>query len=218
MAVIHLDEREDNIETVLSSLLDGVAVASPRYRNVGTSGDPLASSTWDEVPLEETHITHVQCKSLWRQFRMETEYTITQALSAQILYDLTVWFCRLLKVIDRFQERGEAHLVCYIARSRFIDGVYFNYGNYTVVINGVSYEVHAVPEAIKYELDHEQDMELIYLQIAHDLELERQEQTRIRAIEERERIVGFAATMSKILHRKKEASNKKRKRDDSSSS
>lgn len=50
MAVIRLDEREDNIATVLSSLLDGpVAVASPRYRDVGTSGDPLASSTWDKV-------------------------------------------------------------------------------------------------------------------------------------------------------------------------
>ncbi|KAK1351898.1 hypothetical protein POM88_053903 [Heracleum sosnowskyi] len=83
MVVIHLDEREDNIETELSSLLDGVAVASPRYRNVGTSGDPLASSTWDEVPPQETLITPVQCKSLWRQFRMETEYTITQALFAQ---------------------------------------------------------------------------------------------------------------------------------------
>lgn len=87
MAVIRLDEREDNVETVLSSLLDGpVAVASPRYRNVGPSGDPLASSTWDKVPPEETLITPVQCKSLWRQFRMETEYTITQALSAQEAY------------------------------------------------------------------------------------------------------------------------------------
>nr|XP_017246024.1 PREDICTED: protein ROOT HAIR DEFECTIVE 3 homolog 2 isoform X2 [Daucus carota subsp. sativus] len=88
MAVIRLDEREDNIETVLlSSLLDGpVAVASPRYKNMGTSGDPLASSTWDKVPPEETLITPVQCKSLWRQFRMETEYTITQALSAQEAY------------------------------------------------------------------------------------------------------------------------------------
>lgn len=54
MAVIRLDEREDNIETVLlSSLLDGpVAVASPRYKNMGTSGDPLASSTWDKVPVD----------------------------------------------------------------------------------------------------------------------------------------------------------------------
>ncbi|KAL8107577.1 hypothetical protein AgCh_024115 [Apium graveolens] len=87
MAVIRLDEREDKIENVLSSLLDGpVAVASPRYRDVGTSGDPLASSTWDKVPPEETLITPVQCKYLWRQFRMETEYTITQALSAQEAY------------------------------------------------------------------------------------------------------------------------------------
>lgn len=51
MAVIRLDEREDNIETVLlSSLLDGsMAVASPRHRKLGSSGDPLASSTWDKV-------------------------------------------------------------------------------------------------------------------------------------------------------------------------
>ncbi|XP_031269850.1 protein ROOT HAIR DEFECTIVE 3 homolog 2-like [Pistacia vera] len=28
-------------------------------------------------------ITPVQCKSLWRQFRAETEYVVTQAISAQ---------------------------------------------------------------------------------------------------------------------------------------
>ncbi|RVW18495.1 Protein ROOT HAIR defective 3-like 2 [Vitis vinifera] len=31
----------------------------------GTSPDPLASSTWEEVPPNKTLITPVQCKSLW---------------------------------------------------------------------------------------------------------------------------------------------------------
>ncbi|XP_022724893.1 protein ROOT HAIR DEFECTIVE 3-like isoform X3 [Durio zibethinus] len=35
------------------------------------------------VPPAKTLITPVQCKSLWRQFRAETEYSVTQAISAQ---------------------------------------------------------------------------------------------------------------------------------------
>ncbi|KAA3479113.1 protein ROOT HAIR DEFECTIVE 3-like protein 2-like [Gossypium australe] len=38
------------------------------------------------VPPENTLITPVQCKSLWRQFKSETEYTVTQAISAQEAY------------------------------------------------------------------------------------------------------------------------------------
>ncbi|KAJ9559643.1 hypothetical protein OSB04_004803 [Centaurea solstitialis] len=45
--------------------------------------DPLASSTWEEVPPTKTLITPVQCKSLWSQFQRETEYTITQAIASQ---------------------------------------------------------------------------------------------------------------------------------------
>ncbi|KAJ4976881.1 hypothetical protein NE237_001987 [Protea cynaroides] len=85
MAAIRLDNKPDKIEaTLFSSLMDGmVADSSSQDREVGTSADPLASSTWEEVPPNCTLIKPVQCKSLWRQFKTETEYTVTQAISAQ---------------------------------------------------------------------------------------------------------------------------------------
>ncbi|KAI8001095.1 hypothetical protein LOK49_LG09G02582 [Camellia lanceoleosa] len=85
MAATRLDEKPDKIENVLfSSLMDGtVALPSSQNRSIGDSADPLASSSWEEVPPENTLITPVQCKSLWRQFKAETEYTVTQAISAQ---------------------------------------------------------------------------------------------------------------------------------------
>ncbi|XP_047308370.1 protein ROOT HAIR DEFECTIVE 3 homolog 2 [Impatiens glandulifera] len=87
MAAIRLDEKPDKIENILSSsLMDGavITVSSQSSRNIGgESTDPLASSSWEEVNLENTLITPVQCKSLWRQFKTETEYMVTQAISAQ---------------------------------------------------------------------------------------------------------------------------------------
>ncbi|TQD84490.1 hypothetical protein C1H46_029970 [Malus baccata] len=77
--------KPDNIENVLvSSLVDGtVTVSSSQNRKLGPSIDPLASSSWEEVSSKDTLITPVQCKSLWRQFKEETEYSVTQAISAQ---------------------------------------------------------------------------------------------------------------------------------------
>ncbi|KAM7500350.1 hypothetical protein LguiA_024764 [Lonicera macranthoides] len=91
MVAIRLDEKPDKIADILSSsLLDGTVAAasssSSKDRNIVPLRDPLASSTWEEIPPEDTLITPVQCKSLWRQFRAETEYTVTQALSAQEAY------------------------------------------------------------------------------------------------------------------------------------
>ncbi|TQE03462.1 hypothetical protein C1H46_010942 [Malus baccata] len=85
MAAIRLDEKPDNIENVLvSSLVDGtVTVSSSQNRKLGPSTDPLASRSWEEVSSKDTLITPVQCKSLWRQFKAETEYSVTQAISAQ---------------------------------------------------------------------------------------------------------------------------------------
>ncbi|KAH9795745.1 protein ROOT HAIR DEFECTIVE 3 [Citrus sinensis] len=85
MAAIRLDEKPDKVESLLfSSLMDGTAAASlPRDRSIGDSVDPLASSMWEEVSPQDKLITPVQCKSLWRQFKAETEYTVTQAISAQ---------------------------------------------------------------------------------------------------------------------------------------
>ncbi|XP_065866893.1 protein ROOT HAIR DEFECTIVE 3-like [Euphorbia lathyris] len=83
MVAIRLDDEVDNIEkTLLSALLDANSSAAGKERSIQKT-DPLASSTWDEVPPARTLITPVQCKSLWRQFKAETEYTVTQAISAQ---------------------------------------------------------------------------------------------------------------------------------------
>ncbi|XP_075105488.1 protein ROOT HAIR DEFECTIVE 3 homolog 2 isoform X2 [Nicotiana tabacum] len=85
VAAIRLDEKPDRIESILfSRLLEGTF--SIRDRDRGDSGDPLASSSWEEVSRENTLLTPVQCKSLWRQFMAETEYTVTQAISAQEAY------------------------------------------------------------------------------------------------------------------------------------
>ncbi|KAH1041126.1 hypothetical protein AAZX31_09G021300 [Glycine max] len=88
MAAIRLDEKPDRIESALhSSLIDKTSAAtSSQYLTREASVDPLASSTWEEVSPEDVLITPVQCKALWRQFQGETEYTVTQAISAQEAY------------------------------------------------------------------------------------------------------------------------------------
>ncbi|CAN6932510.1 unnamed protein product [Brassica oleracea] len=79
MAVMRLGDETDNIEKTLTvALLDSI----PSKKSI-TASDPLASSTWDEIPSSRTLITPVHCKSIWRQFKTETEYTVTQAISAQ---------------------------------------------------------------------------------------------------------------------------------------
>ncbi|KAJ6715359.1 PROTEIN SEY1 [Salix viminalis] len=83
MAAIRMGDDVDNIETTLSSsLMDMKNNAAVKDRSI-TIIDPLASSSWEEIPSSRTLITPVQCKSLWRQFNSETEYTVTQAISAQ---------------------------------------------------------------------------------------------------------------------------------------
>ncbi|XP_008808503.1 protein ROOT HAIR DEFECTIVE 3-like [Phoenix dactylifera] len=82
MAAIRLDDESDNIENTLSLALVDTAKRSSLNRSIQSS-DPLASSSWEEVSPTKTLITPVQCKSLWRQFNTETEYTVTQAIAAQ---------------------------------------------------------------------------------------------------------------------------------------
>lgn len=88
MAAIRLDEKPDQIERVLDlSLVNKTSAAtSSQYTDREASVDPLASSTWEEVSPGDVLISPVQCKSLWRQFQGETEYTITQAIAAQEAY------------------------------------------------------------------------------------------------------------------------------------
>ncbi|WOK99173.1 protein ROOT HAIR DEFECTIVE 3 [Canna indica] len=82
MSAIRLDDENDKIENTLSLALMDTAKRVATSRSTESS-DPLASSSWEEVPSMKTLITPVQCKSLWRQFNVETEYTVTQAISAQ---------------------------------------------------------------------------------------------------------------------------------------
>ncbi|KAJ0971357.1 hypothetical protein J5N97_019316 [Dioscorea zingiberensis] len=82
MAAIRLDDDKDNIENTLSLAL--VEATNPNTTNKSIQLiDPLASSSWEEVSPKKTLITPVQCKSLWRQFKAETEYSVTQAIAAQ---------------------------------------------------------------------------------------------------------------------------------------
>ncbi|GAB2293387.1 Cell wall protein rhd3 [Dionaea muscipula] len=81
MAAIRLDDEADDIESTLSlALVDGTSSST---NNSLTISDPLASSTWEKVPSSKTLLSPLQCKSLWRQFKAETEYTIGQAIAAQ---------------------------------------------------------------------------------------------------------------------------------------
>ncbi|XP_071728538.1 protein ROOT HAIR DEFECTIVE 3-like [Rutidosis leptorrhynchoides] len=78
LAAIRLDEDTDTIgDTLVLALVD------PQKGTSKSKADPLASSTWEEVPPTKTLITPVQCKSLWNQFQRETEYTISQAIASQ---------------------------------------------------------------------------------------------------------------------------------------
>lgn len=84
IVAIRLDDKSDRIEDILNTALaDGPKV---QQRSIAASTDPLVSSTWEEVPPKDTLITPVQCKSLWRQFKTETEFAVTQAISAQEAY------------------------------------------------------------------------------------------------------------------------------------
>ncbi|CAM8957342.1 unnamed protein product [Rhodiola kirilowii] len=82
MAAVRLDEDPDSIESTLSSALVETGSSATTKRSI-SMGDPLASSSWEEVPSSKTLITPVQCKSLWRQFQTETEYSVAQAIAAQ---------------------------------------------------------------------------------------------------------------------------------------
>lgn len=101
----------DSIEAILLSLLDevhgkGRIPAPPAGKDSGSSpstssssGDSskgssasgggasassvLAGSQWDQVSPDDTLLTPKKCRTLWRQFKEETEYTIGQAFQTQ---------------------------------------------------------------------------------------------------------------------------------------
>jgi hypothetical protein len=94
LAAIRLDEDGDDIENTLSIALVDTARPGTTDRSI-QSFDPLASSSWERVPEEKTLISPVQCKSLWRQFKAETEYTVTQAIAAQVSHKIHLYMCSL---------------------------------------------------------------------------------------------------------------------------
>ncbi|KAG0496282.1 hypothetical protein HPP92_000973 [Vanilla planifolia] len=81
LVAMRLDEKPYRIDNILNSTLGDAP--SAKERGIVASSDPLASSTWENVLPENTLISPVQCKALWKQFRTETEYTVSQAISAQ---------------------------------------------------------------------------------------------------------------------------------------
>ncbi|CAM6108763.1 unnamed protein product [Calypogeia fissa] len=92
LAAVRLDEKtNDGIETALTTLLgDSQEQALSKSANVTSDGktslqvhNPLAASSWDGIDTDHTLLTPTQCKSIWRQFKAETDFTISQALSAQ---------------------------------------------------------------------------------------------------------------------------------------
>ncbi|TVU25032.1 hypothetical protein EJB05_27508, partial [Eragrostis curvula] len=104
MAAIRLDDKPDKIERALvTALLDGGALS--QKRSIEFSYDPLASSTWEEVSPMQTLITPVQCKTIWRQFKAETEYAVVQAISMQEAHRLSknwlppAWTILLLAIL-----------------------------------------------------------------------------------------------------------------------
>ena len=101
LAVVRLDEetqKNNKVETLLLALVGDPpesALQRTISRTMSVTGNStvvepkstglqaLAASTWPGVPADCTLISPVQCRSLWRQFQAETEYTISQALAAQ---------------------------------------------------------------------------------------------------------------------------------------
>lgn len=82
MAALRLEDKPDKIDhALMTSLLDGRPLS--QKRSIEFTSDLLASSTWEEVSPKDTLITPLQCKSIWRQFKAETEYAVAQAMSMQ---------------------------------------------------------------------------------------------------------------------------------------
>jgi hypothetical protein len=77
-----IGEPHESLQRTLSRKLSVTNTTSNSNPASGNS-QVLAASTWPGIPPSDTLLTPVQCKTLWRQFQNETEYTISQALAAQ---------------------------------------------------------------------------------------------------------------------------------------
>lgn len=94
LAAVRLnDELPDTVGSTLHSLL-GHSENNTTVSTGDSSGDsgavlksptanPMAANTWPRLPAADTIITPAQCRTIWRQFMSETEFTIGQAIHAQ---------------------------------------------------------------------------------------------------------------------------------------
>lgn len=107
----------------------------------------------------------------------------------------------------------------------YLDDILFNYTTFTMIFEGVSYPVDQVPREIIRQLTYDQEYEMWFLLMnsaikeerqaaARAREVEEREQERLRLLEEQERIIGLAVTMSRIFSRCAAASQKKENPED----
>lgn len=85
-----------------------------------------------------------------------------------------------------------------------LSNVVFNYENFTVEVEGASFPVDDVPKNISSEFSYDQELEWMFLMMNWELEKERREVERLRALELRERIIGLAGTISRIYKRRRD--------------
>jgi hypothetical protein len=77
-----IGEPHESLQRTLSRKLSVTNMTS-NFNPASGDSQVLAASTWPGIPPSDTLLTPVHCKTLWRQFQNETEYTISQALAAQ---------------------------------------------------------------------------------------------------------------------------------------
>ncbi|KAK1351337.1 hypothetical protein POM88_022975 [Heracleum sosnowskyi] len=99
---------------------------------------------------------------------------------------------------------------------KVINGMHFHRCKFSITAFGTWYPIAVIPPEVIELMDFEQEMEYLFLFMHYGLFEEKRrverERARLQALEMRERIIGFARTMSRILHRKMEEAAKKQKK------
>jgi hypothetical protein len=87
--------------------------------------------------------------------------------------------------------------------------VLFNYTDHSVVVMGARFQVDEVPSHILSDFSNEEELEWMFMLCNFELKKEKEKEERIARqllfLEDPERIIGFALTMSRILHQKESA-------------
>ncbi|KAL5728462.1 hypothetical protein ACHQM5_001541 [Ranunculus cassubicifolius] len=109
LAAIRLGDDADDIASILSACLLHATTTSCTDDN--TSFDQLRSSTWEQVPMEQTLITPVQCISLWKQLLSEVESIINQTIATRIA-SIQPWRFPLFVFVGYHDVKALVNLVC----------------------------------------------------------------------------------------------------------